>query len=368
MLHGTLLSLARAAAGYAALLAVLSPDSAAQGAARAPATASTPPRFELTLLQVPDGTSSGTASAISQHGEIAGIVQPEPLGAELVVHAAFWSDGAVAPVLATGPGTEFAQAFDIDSTGLVVGSGQPLPPGQTIPFTWLAGQDIEPVPDAGGVECLMANGINDRGVLVGVAAFPEAPSPAQWIQGVPQELPMLPTHDFGNAVAISESGHVVGYSGGPFGPVRAVRWFAGAVEELEFPGASQAMALDVNDHGEAVGDVMGAGISSRAVYWRGTSGVALPELGGTLSWARGINNRSWIVGSAELATPTGSDPTMHAALWIGEEVHDLNALTVALPAGVVLLSAEAVNDAGQIVGRADVGGLQRPFLLERVAP
>ncbi|HZJ72866.1 MAG TPA: hypothetical protein VFF36_18160 [Planctomycetota bacterium] len=119
----------------------------------------------------------------------------------------------------------------------------------------------------------------------------------------------------------------------------------------------------MNARGEAVGTALLSGVPIVGVVWRGHTGVALPGLGGTLTRASGINARSWIVGSAQLAPPTSFEPNMHAALWIGGQAHDLNALTVDRPAEVVLISAEDVNDGGQIVGYAEVGGVQRPFLL-----
>jgi len=345
----------------AALLAGLSPDVTTQSS---PAAAGSPPRFELTLLQVPDG-AFGAATALNEHGAIAGTVQPNPSGLYLIVHAAFWADGGAAPATAAVPGLSVVQPSDVDGTGLVIGNSVTSFGGE-FAFTWIPGGDLEPVPATGGVECASAAGINERGVLVGIGGFPAGGLPARWIQGVPHALPLPPGDDYGTALAISESGLIVGSSGGPLTASLATRWFGGAVEHLQFPGALHSAALDVNDRGEAVGQATLSDIPTVGVRWRTTEGVALPTLGGRQSQARGINNRSWIVGAAELATPTGSDPTMHAALWIGEEVHDLNALTVALPTDVVLYLAEDVNEAGQIVGVAEVGTAVRPFLLDPI--
>ena len=55
---------------------------------------------------------------------------------------------------------------------------------------------------------------------------------------------------------------------------------------------------------------------------------------------------------------------MRATLWIGGQAFDLNALTIGLPADVVLGGATDVNDAGQIVGHAQIGETSRAFLLE----
>lgn len=330
-----------------------------------PAPATALPRFRLTLLQVPARIEQSTAVAINERGQIAGLVLPD-WDAQPFTFTAYWSDAQAQAEIATGPGTEFSFPSDVGPSGLVLGNGfiEGIGAGG-VPFTWVAGEDIEPLADVGDITAEYVSGINDRGVLVGTAGFPELLSarPTRWDHGVPQALRLLPGDHSGSANAISDSGHIVGRSGD-----LAARWLGTEVQRLEFPGASDSYALDVNDRGFAVGNVFAtASGGDQAVLWRGTEGVALPTLGGGLSRAYAINDRDWIAGSSEPFPPIATSwDDLRATLWIQEQAYDLNELTVDLPAGVVLTAAWDLNDAGQIVGRAIVDDLPRAFLLDLV--
>ena len=330
-----------------------------------PAPATTLPRFRLTLLQVPAGIEQSTAVAINERGQIAGLVLP-PWEAQPFYFTAFWSDAQALAEIATGPGTDFATPSDVGPSGLVLGNGFIDGfGGGGVPFTWIAGEDIEPLADVGDITAVFVCGINDRGVLVGEAVFPELLSarPTRWDHGVPQALRLVPGDHSGNAFAISDSGHIVGRSG-----ELAARWLGTEVQRLEFPNAADSIAVDVNDRGFAVGDAfVGSSGGFQAVLWRGTEGVALPTLGGGLSRAYAINDRDWIAGTSEAFPPIATSlDDLRATLWIHEQAYDLNELTVDLPAGVVLTAAWDLNDTGQIVGRAIVDDLPRAFLLDRV--
>lgn len=79
----------------------------------------------------------------------------------------------------------------------------------------------------------------------------------------------------------------------------------------------------------------------------------LGTLGGTVSWARGINNHGQIVGFANLP----NDGTRHAFLYNGSTMIDLGAL------GSGASTATAINDNGQVVGYFEVGlNVNRAFL------
>jgi probable HAF family extracellular repeat protein len=73
--------------------------------------------------------------------------------------------------------------------------------------------------------------------------------------------------------------------------------------------------------------------------------------------AHAINNAGQVVGYAELA-----DGSLHAFLWSGGSMRDLNSLIPA-NSGWVLEDATGVNDAGQICGDGTHKGKTRAFLL-----
>ncbi|HXR27204.1 MAG TPA: cell wall-binding repeat-containing protein, partial [Candidatus Baltobacteraceae bacterium] len=115
-------------------------------------------------------------------------------------------------------------------------------------------------------------------------------------------------------------------------------------------------------------------------FWDGSMHDLGTLPGYPYGWASGINASDWVVGNAAsgpspaasssltaprattplLARPAGAaplvvPPTYHAFVWAGGAMVDLNT-RVKLPAGWVLRSANAINDAGVIVGLAVVNG------------
>ena len=335
------------------LAAAFAPDAAAQREAAAEPV----PRFRLTLLPTPAEVQFSSATAINEQGDVAGTLYSQgPLGN--LVQTALWTDPDAQPAVATGLGAANSQAADLNAAGSVIGNGTDLDVGY-VSFTWMAGQDVQPLSDVAGVSCDLLQALDHRGVAVGIGTFPElGVRPTRWTDGVPEDLGLLPGDFDGGAFGMSQAGHVVGRSG-----MEAARWFQGAIERLEFPGDVVTVAFDVNVRGEAVGVAL-TGPAPSPVLWRKTAGVELPTLGGGSGGAEAINVRSWIVGASQTAPPYGADENMRATLWIGGQALDLNTLTIALPGDVVLAGATDVNDAGQIVGHALIGDTSRGFLLE----
>jgi probable HAF family extracellular repeat protein len=109
------------------------------------------------------------------------------------------------------------------------------------------------------------------------------------------------------------------------------------------PGHSHSLAVDINDHGQAVGSSWGADFSSsRAVLWNHGTITDLGILpGGTRSAAVAINDRGQILGAGD--TPSG----MHIFLWQNGTMVDIGTL-----AGFGS-NPVAFNEHGQIVGEAE---------------
>ncbi len=107
-----------------------------------------------------------------------------------------------------------------------------------------------------------------------------------------------------------------------------------------------------------------AGIN-RAVVWQiYKSGIVdLGDLGGTSSYAWGINDWGQVVGTSETRTPG----EYRAFLWTSlAGVQDLNNM-VTLPTGITLTTASSVNNNGQILAEAqDPGGMAHVFLLSPI--
>jgi probable HAF family extracellular repeat protein len=86
--------------------------------------------------------------------------------------------------------------------------------------------------------------------------------------------------------------------------------------------------------------------------------VDLGSLGGSSSWALSINNSGTVVGYA-----TTRANTYHAFISTnGGRMQDLNKM-ISPRSGWVLLQANGINDAGQIVGDGLFHGQSHAFLL-----
>ena len=100
--------------------------------------------------------------------------------------------------------------------------------------------------------------------------------------------------------------------------------------------------------------------------WNGTTSIDLGTLGGRSSIAYAINATGEVVGSSAIAGGEGE----HAALWTGTTVIDLNSFLDAstVSAGWVLTWARGINDKGWIVGNVhnSISDVNHAFLLTPV--
>jgi probable HAF family extracellular repeat protein len=127
------------------------------------------------------------------------------------------------------------------------------------------------------------------------------------------------------------------------------------VPGLEFATFPFAM----NRYGHVAG-IAGQGIT-RAFISRDPASPAtdLGTLGGTLSGGSGINNYDWVVGWAEQTNGGGPRAFVHD----GTRMTDLNSV-LWNGGGWLLREADAVNDAGQIVGSGSLNGQYHAFFLQ----
>ncbi len=141
-------------------------------------------------------------------------------------------------------------------------------------------------------------------------------------------------------------------------------------------GNSAAPSVDSPPATGANGGVNGVNANGEIVGWYVTSDsfthafsstlddpgnlVDLGTLGGTYSVALGVNSQGEIVGQS---TITPDDSALHAFLYDGGAMVDLNTLLVA-GSGWSLLDATSINDQGWIVGNGiDPAGQSQGFLL-----
>jgi len=146
-----------------------------------------------------------------------------------------------------------------------------------------------------------------------------------------------------SANGINNRGQVVGLANTP-GDTQtdAFLYSHGTLTDLGTLGGTFSQAFGINGRGQVVGYSNTAGDTSRdAFLWQNGTMTDLGTLGGTFSQAFGINNRGQVVGLAD----TPGDTEVHAFLWQKGTMNDLGTL-----GGDTFSTATGINDGGQVVG------------------
>lgn len=147
----------------------------------------------------------------------------------------------------------------------------------------------------------------------------------------------------------------------------ATLWSSGTIIDLGTLGGSYSWAQGINNAGQVAGTAFTKGDAQvHATVWNGTTATDLGTLGGNYSWAYGINNAAQVVG---IARTTGNVED-HATLWNGTTATDLNTFlsNSNVSDGWVLTEATSINDKGWIVGKANNSktGESHAYLLSTV--
>jgi len=156
------------------------------------------------------------------------------------------------------------------------------------------------------------------------------------------------------ASSINKKGDTVGAFGTSEDDIHAVLWDEEGMQELGTLGGDKSEAFCINEKGDAVGWCsLPENLEWHACLWnRHGDVVDLGTAGGLNSEAYAINDHGQAVG---LYYPGAGLEEIRAFLWTRKHgMLDLNTL-VDLPHGVVLMSANSINDFGWITGMNSSG-------------
>jgi probable HAF family extracellular repeat protein len=206
--------------------------------------------------------------------------------------------------------------------------------------------DVQALGTLGGIGTTTRD-INDRGQIVGLSdVAPDSPANVVhhaflWEDGSMRDLGALTDGANSEAIAINDSGVVVGSSGRARRGLHVpVVWQDEAIAPLPFEG-DEGAAVDINNAGQIIGNDG----YSECLLWQDAQSepIRLEGLGGDFCLASAINDAGVIVGRAKNAA--GEE---RAFVWRDGEMREADSIEHA-PDEVSELSA--INDSGLAIGQ-----------------
>jgi len=323
-----------------------------------PARAQIPCGYEVTEIQAPPYPPFGVPPAIGTGlNELGDVVGYYSQGVAPGNEAFLWTRESGLLTLSRPPGVSSAWARDINDDLQIVGE-MILTGNGNRGFTWQAGEWIELAPAGDGNHCgAYAN--NASGAVVGYRDHDEGKGDFRcgflWADGaftdiLPTYGPTLIAND------VQDRGQIVGWMGVSTPDRHAFLWDTGELTDLGvIPGGYTGSATAINRAGQiAIGGRFNpdhpSGFISGGFLWRDGMWTDLGMLLGYDSMAvTGLNNSATVVGWCRAIN--SGDALDAGFVWHAGMMVKLNDL-IPSELGMTIKQAEAINDAGQITGRA----------------
>jgi len=255
------------------------------------------------------GGDSSVATAVNESGVVVG-ASGTPNGSR---HAFVWTEKAGMGDLGTLPGSfSNSYATGVNKKALVIGfSWKTIEDFATHGFAWTRAHGMVDIGTFGGDT--YPNAINSGGLVVGTSYTHEnaASRPFAWTQsGGMVDLGTLGGR-FGEAITVSDTGMVVGYSytAGEVSYPHPFAWTeaTGMIDLGTLGSGSGGYAVAVNEHGVVVGYTSTVGNEVlRGFKWTPAEGmVDLGTLSGNDSYATGVSKDGLVVGNSVTADGQG---------------------------------------------------------------
>lgn len=279
--------------------------------------------------------------------------------------SAIWQNGKMT-ALSVLFGDSTAAFNGLNDQGQVVGASNSLTANHAVVWQNGALQQI-PVLYVNGSAHAFA--INNQGVIVGSArtsanldeAFEEQNGVATALANLPGGNSYVSGYVNSRAMAINDSGQVVGYGISSGTTYHAILWQNGTATDLGSLSTGNSEALAINNAGTIVGySVDGSGIDQAVVWQNGVMTTLAHLQSGGHTLAYGVNQSGIIVGRSDIYTAAGW--VDHAVLWQNGTLVDLNKYLQA-GSGWVLNYAIGINANGDITGMGTYNGVLTAFLL-----